>query len=120
MSDGGAKVIVDVVGGLAQFKVGRVVLWLAAAWLTLTSLTGRRDAGLWFFAALALALVALVAGFIAERRKRAERASLRNALAFLGLTVVTLVGGLWLVFRKKDEAVAAPPTEQEVDELVGS
>lgn len=119
MSDGGAQVVVETVSMLAKFKVGRVVLWLMAAWLALTAATSHlRDASWWFFAAFALALTALIAGFIADRRKRAERASLRNALAFLGLTLVTLVGGLWLVFRRNDDAVTPPPSEREVNALV--
>ncbi|MGV3619377.1 MAG: hypothetical protein ACO1OB_01095 [Archangium sp.] len=119
MSDGGAQVVVETVSGLAKFKVGRVVLWLMAAYLVLVTATSHaRDASLWFFAAFALALTALIAGFIAERRKHAERASLRNALAFIGLTLVTLAGGVFLIFRRKNDVTAAPPSETEVNALV--
>ena len=119
MSDGGAQAIVETVSMLAKFKVGRVVLWLMAAWIALTTATSHmRDSSLWFFAAFALALTALIAGFIADRRKRAERASFRNALAFIGLTLVTLIGGLFLVFRRRDEVAAPPPSETEVNALV--
>lgn len=121
MSDGGAQVIVETVSALAKFKVGRVVLWLAAAWLMLSGLTSHDgSAALGFVVALGLALVALIAGFLADRKKRAERAAFRSALAFVGLTLVTILGGVWLVFRRRDEPAIAPPSQEEVDALVKS
>jgi hypothetical protein len=122
MSDGGAQVIVAMGEGavqLARFKVGRVVLWFIAAWLTLSAITAHGDARPFgFFLAVAVALVALVGHFIAERRRRAERAALRNALMLIGLVAASLVGGLWLAFRKKRGDEPPPPSEEEIDALL--
>ncbi len=123
MSDGGAQVIGEVVKGVAQvarFRVGRMVLWYAAAWLCLSAITsrGERPYFLSFFGALCLALAALLGHFWAERKRRDERAALRTTLMMLGLVVVSLVGGLWLSFRTKRAATPSCPTEAEIDELL--
>ncbi len=121
MSDGGAQVIVAAGQGvvqLAKFSVGRVVLWFIAAWLTLSAITARSEASLYFFLAVAIALVALIGHFIAERKRRAERAALRSALKLIGVVLVSLVGGLWLAFRRKGTPPAPPPSEAEIDELL--
>lgn len=121
MSDGGAQVFVAAGEGvvqLAQFRMGRVVLWFVATWLALSALTASGERGALFFIALALALAALVGHFIAQRRQRAERAALKNFLVLMGLVLASLVGGLWLLFRRKAGPVAAPPTEAEIDELL--
>ncbi len=123
MSDGGAAVIgkgVEGVIALARFPAGRGVLWVGAAWLTLCAVTGQAGArALWFFIAVAIALVALVAGFLADRRKRAERATLKTALALLAFTLFSLVGAVWLVFRtKKTSDDLPPPTAEELEQLV--
>lgn len=122
MSDGGAQVIVKVGEGvvqLARFRVGRVVLWFAAAWLSLSGITASRESGSYlFFLAGAVALVALIGHSFAERTRRAERASLRHALLFVGLVIVSLSGGVWLAFRKKRGEELAPPSEAEIDGLL--
>jgi hypothetical protein len=121
MSDGGAQVIVAAGEGvvqLARFRFGRVLLWFAAAWLTLSALTAHGESGALFFVALFLALTALIGSFLAERKRRAERAALRNGLMLLGMVGASLVGGLWLAFRKKKDAAVPPPTETEIDELL--
>lgn len=122
MSDGGAQVIVAVGEGvvqLARFTVGRVVLWFIAAWLTLSAITAHGETRPFlFFIALAVALTALIGHFLAERRRRAERAALRTTLMLLGLAVASLVGGVWLAFRKRGGDVPPPPTEAELDELL--
>ena len=112
MSDGGAQ----------RFHFGRVLLWFAASWLTLSALTTQRRSGLLFlalfFLGLLFSLAALLGGFFAERKKRSERAGLRNLLLLLLTVAATLLGGLWLAFRKKREVAVLPPTEHEIDELV--
>lgn len=122
MSDGGAQVIVATGEGLVQlarFRVGRVVLWFIAAWLTLSAITAHGEARPFqFFIAVGVAFIALVGHFVAERRRRAERAALRNGLALIGLVVASLVGGLWLAFRKKRGEAPTPPTEAEIDALI--
>ncbi|MFT3711763.1 MAG: hypothetical protein QM817_29340 [Archangium sp.] len=122
MSDGGAQVIVAMGEGvvkLAQFKVGRVVLWFIAAYLTLAAITARGEGSWLFFAALFIAAVALGAGFLAERRKRAERAALRTTFMVLGLAFVSVAGGVFLLLRrKKEEVIAPPPTQAEIDALL--
>jgi len=122
MSDGGATVIVKGVEGaieLAKFKVGRVVLWVGATWGALTAATAKSgDGAAFFFLALCLALLALVAGYLAERKKRAERAALKSVLLFIGFAGLSLFGALWLVFRREKGPDAQPPTEAELDELV--
>jgi len=120
MSDGGAKVIVAAGEGvvqLAQFRVGRVLLWFIAAWLTLSAITARSEAGLYFFIAVAIALAALIGHLVAQRRRRAERAALRTTLVLMGLVLASLAGGVWLAFRRKS-APSTPPTEAEIDELL--
>ena len=98
MSDGGAQVIVKAGEGvvqLARFRFGRVVLWFTAAWLSLSAITASHDSSPFlFFVAGFLALAALIGHFIADRRRRAERAALRHALIFVGLFVASLAGGL--------------------------
>ncbi|MDP2272585.1 MAG: hypothetical protein Q8K32_17760 [Archangium sp.] len=122
MSDGGAQVIVKVGEGvvqLARFRVGRVVLWFTAAWLALSAITANRESGSFlFFLAVSIALVALVGHFIAERRRLAERATLRHALMFVGLVIVSLLGGVFLAFRKKRGDEPPPPSEAEIDGLL--
>ena len=121
MSDGGAQVIVAVGEGVVQlagFRVGRVVLWFTAAWLSLCAITAHSDSSLTFFIAGFVALAALIGGFLADRRKRAERAALRQALMFIGLVVVSLVGGVFLAVRKKLGEEGPPPTEAEIDALL--
>lgn len=122
MSDGGAQVIVKVGEGvvqLARFRVGRVALWFTAAWLAMSSITASRDSGpFFFFIAVAIALVALIGHFIAERRRRAERATLRHALMFVGLVIASLLGGVFLAFRKKRGEEPPPPSEAEIDGLI--
>jgi hypothetical protein len=122
MSDGGAAVIVKGAEGafaIAKFRVGRVVLWIGAAWLALTAVTAKAGEGmLWFFVALFVALVALVGGFLAERRKRAERAAMKNVLLLIGFTLLSIVSALWLVFRRKSAPELPPPSEAELDALV--
>lgn len=117
MSDGGATAVVEGVRGLAQFKVGRVVLWAIAVWLGFSALTGSgRDRDAWLLVAVVLAAVALIAGFIAERRKRAERASLKLVLAVVGLVVAGGVGLLLaLARRRRGVAAVAAPMPDEVD-----
>lgn len=123
MSDGGAAVIGKGVEGaiaLTKFRVGRVVLWAGAAWLTLTAVTANAgDGALFFFIAVGLALLALVGGFLAERKKRSERAALKSALMLIGFTLLSLVGAVWLVFRKKKAPEAPPPSQEELETLVG-
>lgn len=121
MSDGGAQVIVAAGEGvlkLARFSVGRVLLWFIAAWLTLSAITARSERSLYFFLAVAIALVALAGHFLAERRRRAERAALRSALGLLAVVLFSLVGGWWLAFRRKPSGPTTPPTEAEIDELL--
>jgi steroid 5-alpha reductase family enzyme len=121
MSDGGAQVIVAAGQGvvqLAKFSVGRVVLWFIAAWLTLSAVTAHSEARLYFFLAVAIAVVALIGHFIAERQRRAERAALRTTLVLMGVVLVSLVGGLWLAFRRKATPPSPPPSEAEIDELL--
>ena len=120
MSDGGAGALVEGVTILSKFKVGRVALWLIAAWLTLTGITGHsgggRGSGLVFFIALLCAAAALFGGFLAYRQKRAERASLRMTFAVLGMVVAGIVGAALLIGRKKT-ATVTPPSETEVNAL---
>lgn len=122
MSDGGAQVIVAAGEGvvkLARFRVGRVVLWFIAAWLTLSAITAQSGSrAVVFFIAVGVALVALIGHFLAERRRRAERAALRTALMLIGLVLVSLFGGLWLAFRKKRADEPPPPSEAEIDGLL--
>ncbi len=122
MSDGGAAVIGEGVKGaiaLTKFKVGRVVLWAAVAWLLLTAVTAQAGSQmLLFFVAIAVALMALAGGFLAERRKRAERAALKSALLLIGFTLISIVGAVWLLFRRKEDLELPPPSEQEVEALV--
>ena len=121
MSDGGAQVIVAAGEGvvqLARFRFGRVVLWFTAVWLSLSALTAHGGSNVLFFVALFMALAALVGHFWAERKRRVERAALRTTLMMLGLVVVSLVGGLWLAFRKPRGVALPAPTEAEIDELL--
>lgn len=122
MSDGGAQVIVAVGEGvvqLARFKVGRVVLWFIAVWLTLSAITARHDTRpLFFFLAVGVGLTALIGHLWAERRQRKERAALRNALMLIGLVAASLVGGLWLALRKKRGDEPPLPSEAEIDALL--
>lgn len=122
MSDGGAGAVVEVVSTLARFTLGRGLLWFVAAYLTVTSVTAKAsDRPLFLIAAAVLALVAGLAGFLAGRKKRAERASLRAALYFIGFVFVALAGSLFVVFRKKkSEPELPPPDEKEVDALVAA
>lgn len=120
MSDGGAQALVEVgklAVSMAQFKVGRVVLWFIAAWLALCAVTAQANGALLFGVAVALALLALGATFLVERRKRQERASLRTALVVLAVVALSLVGGLALLLRGKKAPLPEPPTEAEVDAL---
>ncbi|MBX7099657.1 MAG: hypothetical protein K1X89_18210 [Myxococcaceae bacterium] len=115
MSDGGAGAIVESVSVLAQFKVGRAVLWFVAAYAVVVGLSSRgRDWELFVLGGVVLALVALVAGFLAERKKRAERASLRAALLLWLFICASVVAGAFLLFRRK-EALPPPPSEADVD-----
>ena len=105
---------------LARFRFGRVVLWFTAAWLTMSAVTANRETGSFlFFIAVAVALVALVGHFLAERRRRAERATLRHALLFVGLVIVSLIGGVVLAIRRKrGDEPPPPPSEAEIDGLI--
>lgn len=119
MSDGGAQVVVESVSLLARFRLGRGLLWLVAAYLVVTAVSARAgDRELLVFAAVALGLVALVAGFFAERKRRAERASFRQALVLWGLVVVSVVAGSVLLFRRKAEPLP-PPDPNDVDRALG-
>ncbi len=122
MSDGGAAVIAKGLEGaiaLTRFRVGRAVLWAGAAWLSLSAVTAKAgDRALFFFIAIAVALLALLGGFLAERSQRAERAALKGVLLLIGFTLVSIFGAAWLVFRRKKPPELAAPTAEEVDRLV--
>jgi uncharacterized membrane protein YoaK (UPF0700 family) len=122
VSDGGAGAFVEVASALTRFKLGRGVLWFAAAYLVVTSVSAKAsERPFMWFAAVVLALVAGIAGFLAGRKKRSERASLRAALYFIGFVFVALGGALFVIFRKKKgEPELPPPDEKEVDALVAA
>lgn len=101
---------------LAQRRLGRVVLWFAAAFL-ISSYASTHD-GTVLFVSVILALFALFGHFMAARRKRKAKASRRNALMLWGLVLVAIVGALWLVFRRKKKGVQAPPTKAEIDAMI--
>ncbi len=118
MSDGGAAAIVEGVSMLARFKLGRVVLWLLAAHIAFTGITGGgRDRAFYLFIALGLALTALGFGFVLARRARKERAQLRQFFLFIGFVLVSMIAAVVLVFRKRSTGPVLPPSEEEINAL---
>ncbi len=112
-SDGGSLLT-----QLAKFRFGRVLLWFGAAFFALASAGAGENGSVVLFIAFILAFVALIGHFVAARRKRVARASMRNTLTLLGLVLVFAVGALWLVFRRKKTVAERPPTQSEVDALI--
>lgn len=121
MSDGGAAVIVKAGEGvieLAKFPAGRAILWFVSAWLAISGLSNWSTSSFFFFIAVGLAVVALVAGWLAGRRKRAERAALRQFFLLIGFTLMALIGAIVLVARRKKEPDVPVPTNEEVEALL--
>ena len=119
-SSGGAG---DLLLHVAQLRSGRVFLWFATAFLVLSSFNLREHDSLYLLVAAILAFFALIGHFMSARRKRAARASRRSGLIFLAFVLVVLVSSLflvlWLVFRRKKDAVTEePPTQSEIDTLI--
>lgn len=108
---------------LAQLRTGRVLLWFVVAFLVFSSFNLREHNSLYLFVASILAVFALGGHFISARKKRAARASRRSGLTLLAFVLVILVSAvflvLWLVLRRKTDAVTdAPPTQAEIDALI--
>lgn len=108
---------------LAQLRSGRVFLWFAVAHLVFCSFSLREHNSLYLFVAAILASFALGGHFMSARKKRAARASRRSGLIFLAFVLVVLVSSfflvLWMVFRRKKDAVTdTPPTQAEIDALI--
>lgn len=103
---------------LAQFRLGRVLLWFGVALLTISSFDNPRHDSLYLFVAAIFALTALIGHFFSARRKRKARASARSSLILWALVLVALFGALWLIFRRKKKVAGVPPTQQEIDAMI--
>jgi hypothetical protein len=91
-----------------------------SAWLGLAAIAeSGGDRVFPFFIAVAVALAALAGGFLAARRRRAERAAPNSALMLAGFTLFSLAGAVWLVFKRNPAVGPPPPSEAELQTLVG-
>lgn len=119
MSDGGAGAIVEVVSLLARSKAGRVVLVVGGTYLALQYVVSQLSrAALAGIAVVAAGLVAIAVTFFVRRRRRRERASMYQWLAFLGLVLVAGVTALFVILRRKRAStLPAAPSAEEVERL---
>ncbi|MEZ4295414.1 MAG: LPXTG cell wall anchor domain-containing protein [Polyangiaceae bacterium] len=119
MSDGGAGALVEMVSLLARSRAGRVLLLVGAVYLTVQYVVSQLSrAALVGLGVLLAGLLALVIAFFLQRRKRRERASMRQWLAFAGLALIAGGAVLFLAFRRrKTSALGAPPSAEEVERL---
>ncbi|HVG57843.1 MAG TPA: hypothetical protein VNA24_04765 [Hyalangium sp.] len=123
MSGAGGEVVGKVLMGVAQVKIGRILLWIVAALLVLVSFTvpERPDGVLSIPMSLAiiLAVFAIVGGLKARRDNGPSPIRWlvpRVALALAGMGVAALL--FWLRTRgRKPEPLPPPPRPEEIDEL---
>lgn len=124
MSGAGGEVVGKVLMGVAQVKIGRILLWIVAALLVFVSFTmpERPDGGLSIPMGLAiiLAVFAIIGGLKARRERGTSPIRWlvpRVALALAGMGIAALL--FWLRTRgRKAEPLPPPPRPQEIDELV--
>lgn len=122
MSDGGAQVIVGGISLLARFTIGRIILAAAAAMLGLRILAGYAGTSVGVLvAALGAGLLVLAVVFSIRRRKR-ERASMRQVLLFVGFVVIAALGAIVIVLRRRRQQREAlvPPDPREIDQLAAA
>jgi multisubunit Na+/H+ antiporter MnhB subunit len=124
MSGAGGEIVGKALMGVAQVKVGRILLWIVAGLLVLVSFTmpERPDGGLSIPMGLAIILAVLaIAGGLKARRDNGSSPIRwlvpRVALALAGMGVAALL--FWLRTRgRKPEPLPPPPRPEEIDQLV--
>lgn len=110
MSDGGAGAIVEIVSLLGRTKAGRVVLVVMVCYIGVQYVASQVSrAGLVAAGVVVAGIAALAAGFVVQRRRRRERASMYQWLAFLGLAVTASATALFVIARRRKASVLAPP-----------